>query len=683
MDRFNYTTSKTSYTEKPEVAKIIWTPTQLDTYELYLHVMSGYTITGDYGFTSEFHKGRTKDNWKSSAFIFVDLDDIDIDWNTFVDKMNDSDEYLTKPTFMYTTYSHGLPNKGNRYRIVYNFDRPIMNANEFESVTCFYNKEIKDILGLTSGIDTCNTITNQIMHGTNPNALSCYNGNVISLEEIHNAICIDSFFNNSNENVNVSSEDTDYKVLTTIYDNIDSNKNNNDCHNNHIFSLVSNNKVLSKEASNKEYNRQVRQMRKNNENMRKKKPEIFSNEEKLELYNQSYTEYLKANEGKYTIYKDNWSQLGNRAKRKDIINLLPKSYTDKITGEVRYYKYHDGWSRKKKLITVAWKVRVLNPNVTKEELLYNVVNWMYNYVYQDKDPITWTQIISIVTDAMDGDKSNYLLYRAKRLGESGEKWKRNPYTTPKRKYTKVKEKIVDDFYNLPCGVSIPFEKEPPSADAVRKLFDCARSTAYKIKKEKFPDKKEKRDIATEIKGKSVKEIMEMYGCSRATAYRHYQKYGNKNEDNKLDNKEIIKEKYFGKERYSVKQLMEVTNLSMSQVYKIIKELKAAGVEFVKIDVNIDQSLTDYSTYNDTSINFNGKQYKSDEFAKEFGAKYAKIEKYFKDREALREFLCGFAVQPRKNVCQSNNISMKITKAEKPSVKKVKAARPSRGRVKKE
>lgn len=58
--------------------------------DMYNHVLSGYTITGDYGFSEDFKIGRTKDNWKGSQFLYIDLDGVDIDWNVLNVKLNNS-----------------------------------------------------------------------------------------------------------------------------------------------------------------------------------------------------------------------------------------------------------------------------------------------------------------------------------------------------------------------------------------------------------------------------------------------------------------------------------------------------------------------------------------------------------------------------------------------------------------
>ena len=520
--KFKITISKDCFTSKPDkvkdLPKMHWIPVEADDYDIMNYTMKGYSVTGDYGFTTEFHRGRTQANWKSSPFIFIDIDDSTLEWDELCKTMIKRNDYL-KATYIYTTFSHGLEGKGNRYRIVYVFDEEIKDSKLYKAISAHYNTKIKELLNLDEEVDNCNVTMNQLMHGTHSKALLARGSNTPKLADL----CGVLNYNNNSDN----------------------------CHINNIHTTPTNTYNVKN--------------RKNVETV-----EYFSREEIVILRNTSYTDYIKKHSTEYFIYRDNWHKLGNEATQKEVINVMPNMYWNKETQSREPYKLHDGQHRKNKLKTVCRKIRAINPDITKEELLYNTVNWMYNYIFQDDDPITWKDIISIVNGTLNESVDDYLTERLKWLTEPNKVLK-NPY--------------------------------------------------IKVERKKRVSTKERDIEFSKLKDTSIETIMNTMKVSERTAYRYKEKY-----EEKLDNKKLI-ERYMI-EGKTAKEIMELTGLKKSQVYNLIKIIKESGAKEVNVEINITNNIEDNSTKNieDNSTNFNLgndalKYFKDEESMKEFFKHY--------------------------------------------------------------
>lgn len=521
--------------------------------DMYNHVLSGYTITGDYGFSEEFKIGRTKDNWKGSQFLYIDLDGVDIDWDTLNTKLNNSN---IVPTFTYTTYSHGLPSKGNRYRIVYLFNKTITSQALFFDVATYYNNQVSNVLEIDNGIDGCNKTVNQIMHGTKRFAKSCYNGTLVNLDSVINNLP------KKQEEINTKSST---KKKATKLDSV------------------------TKELADKLY--------------------------------RSYSDYLYTNRNKYQLYTDNWNQLGSSAKKKDVIDVKPLQRYNKTTDSAYIYKLSDGNRRRKILLTCARRIRAINPNVEREELQYNIINYLFKCMVNNGNLIDWGEIDKILNITMNEDYKNYLVEREKQLGEKGNKIIANPYLIEKKEPVNVRDRFTTE------------------------------------------------EIVYAVSCENINEGIAMLGCSERTFFRLKKEFlGKKN------SKEAVKVLYFIY-KYKPIEIMELTKLSKSQVYKIIKELKNAGIEVAKIDIGINhndtKNFTDYGNYNYNididMFNFSGKEMKKlskTDVIKEFSNTVPKIKKYFKDGDSMNELLGRYVLIPRMNVLQSKSktteINMKIT-----------------------
>ena len=188
------------------------------------------------------------------------------------------------------------------------------------------------------------------------------------------------------------------------------------------------------------------------------------------------------------------------------------------------YKLNNGQGRKRKLKTIARKIRYINKDISKDELLFNVVNWMYNYTIQGDEPITWRQIIEIVNDTLNEDADDYMVERLKYLTDT-DKIVKSPYLKKEKKLTLEEQ-------------DIEFRKTPnASVEDIMENMKVSRRTAYRIKdrnsnnqqnKSKMKAQKYQRKKLTieeqdamfaQLSDKSAKSIMAEMCVSQKTAYR--------------------------------------------------------------------------------------------------------------------------------------------------------------------
>lgn len=479
MKKYKLCCSREGYKSKPRVEKIIWEPTTLSAFDIGERIKNGYSFCGNFGFDKAFIRGRTKANFISTPFLFFDMDDISATWDEIVYKFvnHQSDEY--KPTFVYTTFSHQLEGKGNRYRLVYLFDEEI-GANEYEIIYSHYLKHVVDVLG--EEIDTCSKTYTQPMHSTH-----------YTLPSFH-YVC------------------TDNVIQKRFVVDVVSGVNNAHCQNCNCFTNINTHNTTLTDTG-------------NCKNGSKFIYDSFSKEERILLVNQSFTDYLAKNSERFFIYRDNWNELGERAKRSRVISIEPSKRWDKESKTYQPYLLQDGQGRKKRLYIVGLKIRLINPNVTKEELLYNIVYWMYNYTIQGNDPIKWKDILEITNNALNKDLDEYQRNRLAYMYEKGiaDEFVDSPYIEKKkRKYKKVEDVDIAD---MPFNASI---------EETAKALNVSTRTIYNhTQKKRAESKKNKKDKFIELINKGMKreDIMKDLGISERTYYRYLK-------DNKIsiDNK---------------------------------------------------------------------------------------------------------------------------------------------------
>lgn len=172
-------TTVEGYKQKPNLATITWETKFLTLSEIAERLKCGYSLSQNFyttRITGLFNqKERTQANFKSTHFIFIDLDGLSEDWN-WETTLN---SLTMQPTIAYTTFRHRLRDEktgvflGNRYRLLYFFNQEITSITDYQAYydALLYQAGIIDVLGVKdkkiidsharSGVLAC--------HGTNSN----------------------------------------------------------------------------------------------------------------------------------------------------------------------------------------------------------------------------------------------------------------------------------------------------------------------------------------------------------------------------------------------------------------------------------------------------------------------------------------------------------------------------------
>lgn len=172
-------TTVEGYKQKPNLATITWETKFLTLSEIAERLKCGYSLSQNFyttRITGLFNqKERTQANFKSTQFIFIDLDGLSDEWN-WETTLN---SLTMQPTIAYTTFRHRLKDEktgvylGNRYRLLYFFNQEITSITDYQAYydALLYQAGIIDVLGVKdkkiidsharSGVLAC--------HGTNSN----------------------------------------------------------------------------------------------------------------------------------------------------------------------------------------------------------------------------------------------------------------------------------------------------------------------------------------------------------------------------------------------------------------------------------------------------------------------------------------------------------------------------------
>mgnify|MGYP003291579634 CR=1 FL=1 len=225
-----FTVSNECFTQKPncdEIRKISYVRRDLNLDEVVDCIKGGYVMSAnfcdDYS-TTITQRDRRYDNFVSTTMIMYDLDD-DIDCS--LDELVCS--LIYKPSVSYTTYSHQTNNKGNRYRLLYLFEKPIQSIEVYKSIyneiKSSFNFSIDDncgvnptqaVFGSHSG---CEVVVTDSSYSIDDFQLTTANGHSNSIcKEKRNNIEIESLF--QNQEYKYDFYHLSYQELIDIYKDI-------------------------------------------------------------------------------------------------------------------------------------------------------------------------------------------------------------------------------------------------------------------------------------------------------------------------------------------------------------------------------------------------------------------------------------------------------------------------------
>lgn len=384
---FEIEISKNSYLCKPSKDDII--NMKFDKMSVDIDLL-GYLIGQGYSYCSVMKNDyRNRDNFEHSNVITYDIDGSDIDMDACMDAL------AYKPSIAYTTPSNGLEGKGYRYRLIYCLDKPIESFQEYYNYTHSLSEEIGLVGVVGDCIDDRSYLCEQYWNG-------CYNCNIV----INNLIL-------NKENIIINKDYFKEYYKPTIHKSATQTITTKSSH--YVVSCTFDENVKNDFLSMKYID------------FIKKYSDIYENIEHTPMELDEDIQWIKYPENYYEIRRP-WQR---------------------INGEVM--KIRDGEGRRRKLFLNGIIRRLINPNITIDNMLYNIVYEFEYYYINNGNSIDKSSILSIVSRIMNEDIEKYKDY-----GKPRYKSFINPFYCKKYNLTKKqvmgqvrnKKQYIGEFYDF-------------------------------------------------------------------------------------------------------------------------------------------------------------------------------------------------------------------------------------------
>ena len=314
---------------------------------------------------------------KDSNFAYTQVISVDVDKTTI--SLNEALKRLkTTPTVAYNTFSNGH-NDLYCYRFVYVFQEPIESIKQAKLYTLCLNEIVSEELNIKTDANACK---------------------------------VSQYFNGTNDN-NVFVSDCIYELDDFNIDDINgqSNTYKEEHHNIGLNVQFEKDTTLIKDF-----------WRLNLTDFLNKYDSLIPNIQNTKLDIPSEDEPFIDIPSDYREIKRYWYLL-----------------TDDKGHKLDYIrKIKDGEGRRKKLFINGIIRRLINPSITFENMLHNIVWEFVTYMINDGNKITKAILFSIVQDIMKTDMTRY-----SELGKTSRKWMVNPYFA--LKYNMSKREVINKF----------------------------------------------------------------------------------------------------------------------------------------------------------------------------------------------------------------------------------------------
>ena len=328
---------------------------------------------------------------KDSNFAYTQVISVDVDKTTI--SLNEALKRLkTTPTMAYNTFSNGH-NDLYCYRLVYVFQEPIESIKQAKLYTLCLNEIVSEELNIKTDANACKV--SQYFNGTN-------DSNVFVSDCIYE---LDDF--------NIDDIKVQSKIIQEEHHNID------------LTCTFEKDTTLVKDF-----------WRLNLTDFLNKYDSLIPNIQNSKLEIPSEDEPFIDIPSDYREIKRYWYLLVDEKGHK-------LDYIRKI---------RDGEGRRKKLFINGIIRRLINPSITFENMLHNIVWEFVTYMINDGNKITKAILFSIVQDIMKTDMTRY-----SELGKTTRKWMVNPYFALKHnmskrevinKFKHNKKQYIGEFYDL-------------------------------------------------------------------------------------------------------------------------------------------------------------------------------------------------------------------------------------------
>ena len=404
---FEVSYSNSSYDVKPSSDQIKFMHFEIsktNVQEFSNKISSGYAYCAVYNF-DDFGMSQKKD----SNFAYTQVISVDVDKTTT--PLNQALKMLkTTPTVAYNTFSNGH-NDLYCYRFVYVFQEPIESIKQAKLYTIALNEIVSEELNIKTDANACK---------------------------------VSQYFNGTNDD-NVFVSDCIYELDDFNIDDIKVQSQNKDIEHNNINLELHFEKNTTFE---KDYWSNEMSFSK----LCYKYDSIMPNIQNSKIDIPSEDEPFISIPSDYREIKRYWYLLVDEKDRK--------------TACIK--KIGDGMGRRHKLFINGIIRRLINPQITFDNLLHNLVWEFITYMYNNGNQITKLDIWNIAKNVMKTDMTRY-----SELGKTTRKWMVNPYFSAK--YGMSKREVINKF---------KISKNNNKKQFIGEFYDCSLSDKENIEKMK-------------------------------------------------------------------------------------------------------------------------------------------------------------------------------------------------------
>ena len=344
--------SNLCYEHKPtqeEIEKMKFSNKEVNIDDFSSLIKEGYAYTS---VMKDDH--RSKDNFIKTNIITFDIDSCSVNMDETLKRLS------IKPYICYTSPSNGLEGKGYRYRMIYCLEEPITKREDYY----VYARSLEDQLALQSIVGDCvdnrSYYPEQYWNG-------CRGCNI--------------FLNHSNNNI------LSYNDILL---------NNNYRKDYHSRTSSSNSTKVSVKHNKEQQNILC-----------------VSDTFMDDYWNMTYQDFLT----KYIDVYSNIMATPIEYNEDDPIVYYPENYYEirrpwyKVNGET--YKLKDGHQRRKTLYTNGIIRRLINPDITFDNLLYNLVFEFQYYYINNGNKIDKKILYGIAMNAMEAEIDESLIRKGR------------------------------------------------------------------------------------------------------------------------------------------------------------------------------------------------------------------------------------------------------------------------------
>ena len=390
-----YDTKPTPY----DITRMKYNTVDVDIDGLVDYISQGHSFCG-----AMKDNKRERANFIGTNIITYDIDHCSIDMDTCMHALP------IKPTVAYTTPSNGMDGMGYRYRLLYCLDEPMTSYEEFH----MYSHSLSDQLTLQDIVGT-------YYDKGKGKEENCIDGRSFYPEQYWNGCRYCNIIVNKNNIL--------YKNNILLNNDYRSNIDRN--HNGKVHKSIS--QCIINKSSHYGLS------------------DTFDESVKNDFLSMKYMDFID----KYKDIYPNMEQTPMEYDDTEPIIYYPENYYEirrpwkRINGETM--KIKDGEGRRRKLFLNGIIRRMINPEISIENMLYNIVYEFEYYYLNDGNKIDKYTLLSIVNNIMNEDISKYREY-----GKPKNKFKINPLYCKKHgmKALQVlgqvrnKKQYIGEFYDF-------------------------------------------------------------------------------------------------------------------------------------------------------------------------------------------------------------------------------------------